>query len=271
MMTPEDITRIITGMKTHCNYYKLLGLKHLSLSGSRDRHAVTGDQQSDLSSPTGQTAPPPPPSTAEPGANSKRLDTLKEEIGDCRRCNLCEKRTHIVFGEGNPVADIVFVGEAPGADEDIQARPFVGRAGQLLTKIIEAMQFNRSDVYIANIVKCRPPDNRPPEPDEIHNCLPFLQKQIEIIDPAIVVALGGVATKALLGQAAGITEIRGKFFELGNIKVMPTYHPSYLLRHQSKKKETWMDMKRVMEAHAQLVSAAGSGLHDTGADNTRNF
>jgi DNA polymerase len=154
-----------------------------------------------------------------------------------------------VFGSGNPGARLMLVGEAPGAEEDEQGMPFVGKAGQLLTKIIEAIDLKRSDVYIANIIKCRPPSNRNPDEDEIKTCIPFLKKQIEIIAPEIVCTLGNIAARSLLDTDMGITQLRGRFHERSGLKVMPTYHPSYLLRDQSKKRETWEDMKKVKKEY----------------------
>jgi len=173
-------------------------------------------------------------------------DLRGKEIGDCRRCRLCETRTNIVFGAGSPEARLMFVGEGPGHDEDLQGIPFVGRAGQLLTDIIVAMKFTRDQVYIANVVKCRPPQNRTPEPDEIEACRGFLEKQIEIIAPAVIVCLGAVAVSALLGATGGITKIRGTFREFRGVPVMPTFHPAYLLRSPDKKKDVWHDMQQVM-------------------------
>jgi DNA polymerase len=166
-------------------------------------------------------------STADPGA---RLVALREEIGDCTRCKLCEKRTNIVFGAGDPKAKLMFVGEGPGADEDAQGEPFVGRAGQKLNEMIRAIGLERKDVYIANIVKCRPPGNRDPEPDEVRTCSPFLFRQIEAIRPAVIVALGSPAAKTLLETKAGITSLRGRWGSFQGIPVMPTFHPAYLLR-----------------------------------------
>ncbi|MBI2083263.1 MAG: uracil-DNA glycosylase [Deltaproteobacteria bacterium] len=175
-----------------------------------------------------------------------QLKKIREEIGDCTRCKLCKGRTHIVFGTGNPHAELMFVGEGPGRDEDLQGEPFVGRAGQLLTKMIEAMGYKRSDVYIANVVKCRPPDNRLPELDEVATCSPFLLQQIEAIQPKIIVTLGNLAAQTLLGTKTGITQLRGKFYELGGIAIMPTYHPAYLLRNPAMKKPCWQDLQMVM-------------------------
>jgi DNA polymerase len=183
------------------------------------------------------------PATVDPAA---ALAALRDEIGDCRRCRLCERRTTIVFGVGNPAARLVFVGEGPGADEDVQGEPFVGRAGQLLTKIIEAMGLARDDVYIANIVKCRPPENRTPLPDEVATCAPFLFRQIGAIRPEVVVCLGTPAAQTLFGTRETITRIRGVFRTIEGIRVMPTFHPAYLLRNPAAKREVWEDMKQVM-------------------------
>jgi DNA polymerase len=185
------------------------------------------------------------PAGADP---AEALRLIREEIGDCRRCRLSEKRTHVVFGVGNPAARLMFVGEGPGADEDAQGEPFVGRAGQLLTKIIEAMNLKRADVYIANIVKCRPPENRTPLPDETATCSPFLFRQIAAIGPKVIVCLGTPSAQTLLGTRETITRLRGVFREIEGIKVMPTFHPAYLLRNPAAKREVWEDMKQVMAA-----------------------
>jgi uracil-DNA glycosylase len=175
------------------------------------------------------------------------LESVREELGDCRRCKLHERRTNIVFGVGNPQARLIFVGEGPGEDEDLQGEPFVGRAGQLLTKMIEAMGLKREDVYICNVVKCRPPENRQPQPDEISTCRPFLEKQIDRIKPEIIVALGTHAAQTLLNTTEKISALRGRFHRYrNNILLMPTFHPSYLLRSPEKKKEVWEDMKTVL-------------------------
>ena len=176
------------------------------------------------------------------------LEAVRKELGNCKRCKLHGQRTNIVFGCGSPNASLVFVGEGPGEDEDIQGEPFVGRAGQLLTKIIEAMGLKREDVYICNVVKCRPPGNRNPEPDEISACRPFLEKQLSAIRPKVIVALGTHAAQTLLNTAEKITSLRGRFHRYGNdIQIMPTFHPSYLLRNEGKKKDVWEDMKLVMK------------------------
>jgi len=188
-----------------------------------------------------------------PGSGrATRLQAVRDELGECRRCPLCSQRKHIVFGEGNPEAGLVFVGEAPGADEDATGKPFVGRAGQLLGRIIAAIHLTRQDVYIANIIKCRPPGNRNPDDAEIRTCLPFLEKQLEVIQPRIICALGSVAARTLLDRDAGITHLRGRFYRRGPSLVMPTYHPSYLLRNQARKREAWEDMQMVEKEYRTL-------------------
>ena len=175
------------------------------------------------------------------------LEEIREDIGDCTRCKLATLgRRQVVFGVGNPVADLMFVGEAPGADEDIQGVPFVGRAGQLLTKMIEAMGFARDDVYIANVVKCRPPENRNPEPDEIESCEPFLFRQIESVRPKVIIALGAFAAKTLLRTQDPISRLRGRVFEYHGAQLVPTFHPSFLLRSPGQKKYAWEDLKKAL-------------------------
>ncbi|MDO9528945.1 MAG: uracil-DNA glycosylase [Syntrophales bacterium] len=178
---------------------------------------------------------------------SVTLEEIRGALGDCQRCSLHEARNNLVFGEGNPNADLVFVGEAPGADEDLQGRPFVGRAGQLLTKIINAMGLTREEVYICNILKCRPPGNRNPRPEEIRVCEPFLIEQIRAINPEVICALGTFAAHTLLNTDAPISLLRGKFHSYQGIKFMPTYHPAYLLRNPGAKKQVWEDAQMIME------------------------
>lgn len=175
------------------------------------------------------------------------LEDLRAHIGDCTRCVLHKGRTHVVFGVGHPHADLMFVGEGPGADEDREGEPFVGRAGQLLTKMIEAMGVKRADVYIANIVKCRPPENRNPEPPEIDTCIPFLHQQIDLVGPKVIVCLGKIAAHSLLKTQIPITKLRGDWQEYKKIKVMPTFHPAFLLRNPNMKRPVWEDLKKVME------------------------
>ena len=188
-----------------------------------------------------------PPAASPAPSDYPTLEAVRHWIGDCQRCKLAGGRKNIVFGQGNPNAQLLFVGEAPGADEDEQGLAFIGRAGQLLTDIIEkGMKMKREDVFIANILKCRPPGNRNPEPDEILQCHPFLEKQIEVIRPKIIVGLGKFSCQWLLKTMEPITRLRGKMGEFKGIKVMPTYHPAYLLRNPSAKKDLWEDMKVVM-------------------------
>ncbi len=179
--------------------------------------------------------------------SSETFESIWADIGNCTRCPLYEARTHIVHTDGNHRARLMFVGEAPGADEDAQARPFVGRAGQLLTKIIEAIGFRREEVLIGNVNRCRPPANRPPTPEEAATCKPFLLREIAAVRPEVIVVLGNTAMRNLLDTKVGITKLRGHFQEYQGAKVMPTFHPAYLLRDPSKKKETWADLKKVRD------------------------
>jgi uracil-DNA glycosylase len=171
---------------------------------------------------------------------------IREDIGDCTRCKLHKGRNKIVFGDGNPKARLVFIGEGPGAEEDKTGLPFVGRAGKLLTQMIEAMGLQRGDVYIANVVKCRPPENRAPEPDEVATCSPFLLRQVDVIQPKVIVCLGAVAAKTLLQTTRGISQFRGEWLDWRGYKLMATYHPAYLLRNPPAKSEVWKDLQKVM-------------------------
>jgi uracil-DNA glycosylase family 4 len=185
------------------------------------------------------------PSLAAPAT----LDNIRQELGECTRCPLHHTRRSIVFGEGNPRARLMFVGEGPGADEDKEGRPFVGRAGRLLNKMIQAMGLDRADVYIANVVKCRPPGNRDPEALEIETCLSFLEAQISAIKPEVIVTLGRIAAHTLLGSKESLTKLRGRFHQRNGIPIMPTYHPSFLLRQEKERRykaEAWADLKQVM-------------------------
>lgn len=237
-------------LAAHLRFYAELGVSGFSRDAAwRTREQPTPRPGADA--PGAGTA-------AEAGADSapaivplarsraEALAAIRADLGECTRCTLHAGRTNIVFGVGSPDARLMFVGEGPGADEDEQGVPFVGRAGQLLTQIIKAMGFERDEVYIANVVKCRPPNNRNPEPDEIALCEPFLVRQIEAIQPAVIVALGKFAAQTLLRSTVPITRLRGQFHRLGAFDVMPTFHPSYLLRNPSAKREVWEDMKVVM-------------------------
>jgi uracil-DNA glycosylase family 4 len=186
---------------------------------------------------------------AEPAVFDSGTDpwqALMAEAHNCTACRLAGTRRNVVFGVGSPNADLMFIGEAPGRDEDEQGEPFVGRAGQLLTDIIKAMKLTRDDVYIANVIKCRPPENRNPEPDELDECRPFIRRQVELIRPRVIVALGKFGLQSLTGKAYSITAVRGQWLDYNGIKLMPTYHPAYLLRTPSAKKDVWADMKKVM-------------------------
>ncbi|HYU22166.1 MAG TPA: uracil-DNA glycosylase [Candidatus Dormibacteraeota bacterium] len=174
------------------------------------------------------------------------LELVRENLGECTRCRLHKQRNKIVFGVGNPRAELVFVGEGPGHDEDVQGLPFVGRAGKLLTQMIEAMGLQREDVYICNVVKCRPPENRKPEDDEVATCSPYLYRQLDVIAPKAIVCLGGVAAQTLLKTKDPISRFRGNWFDFRNSKLLATYHPAYLLRNPNAKGEVWKDLQKVM-------------------------
>jgi len=190
----------------------------------------------------------------EASAPSESLETIREDLGDCQRCKLAPTRTNLVFGSGNPKAKLMFVGEAPGADEDRQGLPFVGRAGQLLTKIIEAIDIRREDVFICNILKCRPPENRNPEQEEITSCEPFLFRQIASIRPKIICALGTFGAQTLLRTREPISRLRGRFYEYRGSKLMATFHPAYLLRNPMEKRRVWEDMQKIREYLRSLDS-----------------
>ncbi len=182
----------------------------------------------------------------EPIMARESLEAVKNDLGDCRRCRLSKTRTKIVFGSGNPHARLIFVGEGPGRDEDLQGKPFVGAAGKLLTKIIHAMGLTRDQVYICNIIKCRPPGNRNPHPDEISECAPFLNRQILAIEPDLICALGTFSAQTLLATREYISRLRGRFHDYRGIRLLPTYHPAYLLRNPAKKRDVWEDMQKLM-------------------------
>jgi DNA polymerase len=218
-----------------------------------------------IGSDPGPRIPDPGSRPAEPDtiqiarSAAEALEATRAEIGDCTRCKLHTLgRRQIVFGVGNPEADLMFVGEAPGADEDIQGIPFVGRAGQLLTKMIEAMGYRRDEVYIANVIKCRPPENRNPDPDEVETCEPFLFQQIAAIRPKVIVALGSFAAKALLRTQSPISRLRGRSYEYHGAKLVPTFHPSYLLRSPGQKREAWEDLKLALNLLGREPPARGA-------------
>jgi DNA polymerase len=234
----------------HLRFYEEMGV----LGISRDTKWRSRGPAPSASAPAPSASVPASPASAP---RVWTLEAIREDIGDCTRCKLATSgRKQIVFGVGNPDAELMFVGEGPGADEDIQGIPFVGRAGQLLTKMIEAMGFARDQVYIANVVKCRPPDNRNPEPDEIESCEPFLFRQIETVKPAVIVALGAFAAKTLLRTQDPISRLRGRVFEYHGAKLIPTFHPSFLLRSPGQKKYAWDDLKKALAVMGRQPPAA---------------
>ena len=283
----EELLALTQQAREHLRYYQELGITHfdeaMSVSVPLQESAVPAQTASPASSSNATpkavfAAPPalpelpaffemPPiadiampktefslfeePASAVPAVTApvnETLEDIRRDLGDCRRCKLWSTRTNIVFGEGHPQAQLMFVGEGPGADEDASGRPFVGRAGQLLTKMIEAIDLKREQVYIANVVKSRPPGNRTPEADEVKACKPFLLRQIAVIKPKLIVTLGNPATQLLLETKIGITRLRGQpqdYVHDPAIKVIPTFHPAYLLRSPDKKREAWEDLKKV--------------------------
>jgi DNA polymerase len=252
----KQFLEIIADVRVHLEYLHALGVRAVELPprGSSSRVVPAAPPSpariSEAAATPGQGAAPSLP------AAPSGLDILRKEIGDCTRCKLHKGRKNLVYGEGDPRAVLMFVGEGPGSEEDQQGRPFVGEAGQLLTDIIvKGMKLKREDVYICNIVKCRPPGNRNPEPDEVATCLPFLKGQIAAIKPAVIVTLGNVPTQNLLGIKDGITKVRGTWQTYEGIPVMPTFHPAYLLRNPGEKKLVWEDIKKVMERLGLAVPA----------------
>jgi len=239
-------------LRRYLEFYQDLGVKEVYRKGSGIRDQGSGVEEPASRTPAAQAANPEPP-TPNPQPQESLLNIL-EDIGDCTRCRLHSGRNKIVFGVGNERSPLVFVGEGPGADEDAQGLPFVGRAGQLLTQMIEGtakkegIPLERKDVYICNVVKCRPPDNRTPEPDEMEICGQFLYRQLMSIRPKAICVLGGTAARALTGHKEGVTKMRGKWFQWRDIPVMVTYHPSFLLRayNQDAKREAWEDLKKVL-------------------------
>jgi uracil-DNA glycosylase len=255
--TNKELRELIRQAREHLIYYSELGITHIGEVNRCGTPAIMMKQDEGTTpalSLFGDISEP----ALEVKHSDETLEDIRQDLGDCRRCKLWSTRTKIVFGEGNPKAELMFVGEGPGADEDASGRPFVGRAGQLLTKMIAAIGMQREDVYIANVVKSRPPGNRAPEKDEVEACIPFLFRQIAAIRPRIIVALGNPAMQALLQTKIGITQMRGKFQEyprMREIKVLPTFHPAYLLRSPDKKREAWEDLKKVRDFLRGEISA----------------
>ena len=254
-------------LQSWLRYYEDLGIQGFYRDRARRQDSigetVTKMQQKETASfATAIAAPPAQPRGAVPKlqfaergpslfemadrVEGDSLERICGELAGCTRCKLHRRRTNIVFGVGNPHAELVFVGEGPGHDEDVQGIPFVGRAGQLLTQMINAMGLSRDDVYIANVVKCRPPENRTPEKDEIATCMPFLLRQLTNINPKVIVCLGSVAAQALLNTNKSISHFRGQWFDFRGAKLIATYHPAYLLRNPHAKPEVWADLKKVM-------------------------
>ena len=225
-------------------YYKEMGI-HDFYRQPVDPSIELAVQLETETAPTETRVPQPLPSVISDKPSA--LKVIREDIGECTRCRLHKGRTNLVFGVGNVNADLMFVGEGPGADEDAQGEPFVGRAGQLLNNMISAMGIKREDVYIANVVKCRPPSNRTPEKDECDTCSPFLMRQIDVIKPKVIVALGAVAAKNLLAVNDSMANLRGRWYDFRDSKLLVTYHPAYLLRDPRQKKEAWKDLQMAMK------------------------
>jgi len=250
---PEDRHFYLAQLKERLQYYQEMGIDGLSVKASLEKAlaaAALGRQETLSSMPVSGSAVAQrnaslfeAPLSQQPSGES--LESIRADLGNCRRCKLCSGRTNIVFGSGTSQTKLVFVGEGPGADEDAQGLPFVGAAGQLLTKIIEAIQLTRDQVYICNVVKCRPPSNRVPEEDEIAACSPFLYRQIESIRPQVICCLGAVAAQTVLGTKTAVGKLRGRFHDFRGIQVMPTWHPAYLLRNPAAKRDVWDDVKKI--------------------------
>lgn len=243
----------IAQLKERLEYYKEMGIDGLSVKGSL-KQVLAAPMAVRQESP--RLAPTSGPvivrrdvslfeSPLSQQSSGETLEGIRADLGDCRRCKLCSGRTNIVFGSGTSQTKLVFVGEGPGADEDAQGLPFVGAAGQLLTKIIEAIQLTRDQVYICNVVKCRPPSNRTPEEDEIAACSPFLFRQLESIRPQVICCLGTVAAQTVLGTKTSVGKLRGRFHDYRGIQVMPTWHPAYLLRNPAAKRDVWDDVRKI--------------------------
>jgi uracil-DNA glycosylase family 4 len=249
----EELLNLVTETKKQLEHLKVLGVEGIQKPAAAPmRAAPIAVQPQPLPEPGTSLFGDIVPAPATLSPSTETFEQIHAEIGPCTRCPLYQERTHVVHTEGNRKARLMFVGEAPGADEDAQARPFVGRAGQLLTKIIEAIGMKREDVLIGNVNRCRPPGNRAPTTEEASTCKPYLLREIAIVQPEVIVVLGNTAMKNLLDTREGITRLRGRFQDYKGIKVMPTFHPAYLLRDPSKKRETWEDLKMVrdyLESH----------------------
>ena len=239
----EELVALVTSLRRHLQRQLHVGIRFLPKGNFPKEATAVANDTNLLSGTEGDLF-----SDSSATYHAHNLEELRAAIGDCRRCKLWSGRTHLVFGVGNPHAKLMFIGEGPGRDEDLQGEPFVGRAGQLLTDIItKGMGLKREDVYICNVIKCRPPENRNPEPDEVASCEPFLKKQVDLVKPEIIVGLGKFAVQTLLQTKVPITRIRGNWHSYHGIKLMPTLHPAYLLRNPADKKLVWEDIKKVMK------------------------
>lgn len=262
----KEFLGIVEDVRAHLEYQRALGVKSVEVSPPGIQMPISRPAAAPVTKEKAAIAAAAPPVAKETakvmlsaqGGQPQTLEAIREEMGDCTRCKLHTGRKNIVFGEGDPKATIVFVGEGPGFEEDQQGRPFVGEAGQLLTDIIEkGMKIKRAEVYICNIVKCRPPGNRNPEPDEVESCIGFVKQQIRAINPKVIVTLGNVPTQNLLGTKQGITKIRGTWQTYEGIPLMPTFHPAYLLRSPGEKKWVWVDIKNVLKRLGMQVPTKG--------------
>jgi uracil-DNA glycosylase family 4 len=250
----KDLKNLVTDTRKQLEHLRILGVEGIR-GAAAAAPAIPQRKAAEASAPTPNISPDSVSSifgeliqaAAKLGLSTETFEQVHCEIGACTRCPLHQERTHVVHTEGNRKARLMFVGEAPGADEDAQARPFVGRAGQLLTKIIEAIGLKREEVLIGNVNRCRPPGNRAPTAEEASMCKPFLLREIAVAQPEVIVVLGNTAMRNLLDTREGITRLRGRFQDYEGIKVMPTFHPAYLLRDPSKKRETWEDLKKVRD------------------------
>ncbi len=239
MITRQAILEAIEEIHHSLNQLGAMGVRGFECSPQSIQKLADWEQSAAMS----------PQPTALTAHQDGSLTDIRSDLGDCQRCKLASGRTHIVFGSGHAAAKLMFVGEGPGFEEDQQGEPFVGAAGRLLTKIIAAINLSRKQVYICNIIKCRPPGNRNPEPDEVESCLPFLERQIAAIQPNVICALGKVAAQTLLNSNDPISRLRGRFYDYNGSRLMPTYHPAYLLRNPDKKRAVWEDMKMLMKEY----------------------
>lgn len=250
----EQFGQLVENVRAYLAIQKESGLSRIAVSPNvvRELGDLTTSAPAPAPPPRPPAAPaatPPPPPLARPQAGRDgdlALKAIRQRIAGCRECPLCETRTHTVPGQGSADPELIFIGEGPGANEDAQGLAFVGRAGQLLTKMIEAMGLSRDEVWIGNIVKCRPPGNRVPYPDEMEACMPYLKEQLKVLQPKVIVCLGATAVKGLLDVRTGITKLRGTWMSFEGIDVMPTYHPAYLLRNPPGKRDVWEDLKDVL-------------------------